>query len=220
VKGKSRTVINKATGESSIKTGPDRFLYQCLNPECKRYQFAATTGTIFSDTKLPLSIWMQAIALMCTAKKGIAAKQMERTMGVSYKTAWYLNHRIRKAMEDGFDGLLTGTVEIDETYVGGRYDKRRSRAKYDKEPVFGIVERGGKARTFHMRGMTLKTVVEKIKANVSIEADAIHTDDGKFYGTAAGCIKSHKHEVVKTPGRTNGYAAMFTPGRLTATGAF
>jgi hypothetical protein len=91
VRGHMRTYANGET-----KPTPDRFMYQCLNPECK-YQFAATTGTIFSDTHLPLRTWMLAVALMCNAKKGISAKQMERDMGVSYKTAWYLNHRIRKA---------------------------------------------------------------------------------------------------------------------------
>src|SRR6266481_5180876 len=89
VKGKTRVVTNKTTGAVTTKTGPDRFMYQCLEKTCK-YQFAATTGTIFTDTHLPLSTWMQALALMCTAKKGISAKQMERTLGVSYKTAWYL----------------------------------------------------------------------------------------------------------------------------------
>lgn len=120
VKGKTR--IDKKTGET--KTGPTRYMYQCL--DC-RYQFAATTGTLFTDTHLELRVWMQAIALMCTAKKGVSAKQMERTLGVSYKTAWYLNHRIRKAMDEGIDSLFTGTVEADETYVGGKYDKRRKR---------------------------------------------------------------------------------------------
>lgn len=95
-------------------------MYQCLEKTCK-YQFAATTGTLFTDTHLELRTWMQAIALMCTAKKGISAKQMERVLDVSYKTAWYLNHRIRKSMEDGVNPLFTGTVEADETYVGGKY---------------------------------------------------------------------------------------------------
>jgi len=172
LKGKMKTYADGTT-----KAAPDRFLYQCL--KCN-YQFAATTGTIFSDTHLPLSKWMLAVAIMCNAKKSVSAKQMERDMGVSYKTAWYLNHRIREAMgivESGDDSQLTGTIEIDETYVGGRYDKRRKRERFDKEPVFGMVEREGKVRTFHMRPVTMKNVVEKIKDNVSISADAICTDE-------------------------------------------
>ncbi|MEO8052198.1 MAG: IS1595 family transposase [Acidobacteriota bacterium] len=115
-KGKTRT---NAKGE--VRTSPDRPMYQCLNKECK-YQFQTTTGTVFSDTHLPLSKWMMAIAVMCNAKKGASAKQIERDLGVSYKTAWYLNHRIRKAMDEPA-GLFGGTVEADETYIGGKFDK-------------------------------------------------------------------------------------------------
>lgn len=144
VKGKTRVTKDKQTGQPVTKTGPDRFMYQCLDKTCK-YQFQTTTGTIFCDTHLPLRIWMQAIALMCTAKKGLSAKQMERTMGVSYKTAWYLNHRIRKAMDEGFDGLMSGTVEADATFIGGRYDERRRRAKHGKQPVSGLLQRGSES---------------------------------------------------------------------------
>jgi transposase-like protein len=159
LRGKVKTYANGET-----KAAPDRFLYQCHN--CG-YQFAATTGTLFSDTHLELRVWMQAIALMCTAKKGISAKQMERTLGVSYKTAWYLNHRIRKAMEEGLDSLFTGTVEADETYVGGRYDRRRKRAKYDKEVVFGMVEREtGRVHAKHVPSATRGSVTREISAAV------------------------------------------------------
>lgn len=186
----------KSYADGTVKPTPDRFLYQCL--KCN-YQFAATTGTIFSDTHLPLSKWMLATAIMCNAKKSVSAKQMERDMNVSYKTAWYLNHRIREAMgivEASDETQLAGTVEADETYIGGKYDKRRKRARWDKEPVFGVVERDGKARTYHMPEVTLKGVLEKIKDNVAITADAIYTDDSDLYGTTAGCVMSHKHESV------------------------
>jgi hypothetical protein len=78
----------------------DRRLYQCLNPMCK-HQFSATARTIFHNTHLPLNRWFLAIALVCNSKNGISAKQMERSLGVSYRTAWYLNHRIRVAMAEG-----------------------------------------------------------------------------------------------------------------------
>jgi transposase-like protein len=110
LKGKMKTYADGTT-----RPMPDRFLYECL---LCRYQFAATTGTIFSDTHLPLSKWMLATAIMCNAKKSVSAKQMERDMGVSYKTAWYLNHRIREGMGivEASDGSqLTGIVEADET---------------------------------------------------------------------------------------------------------
>jgi transposase-like protein len=89
-------------------------IYQCLEKECGK-QFSATSGTIFNDTHLPLTKWFMAIALICEAKKGISAKQVERHLGVNYRTAWHLCHRIREAMKDG--GLLTGVVEADETYL-------------------------------------------------------------------------------------------------------
>jgi transposase-like protein len=130
--------VKREYADGAVKPTPDRFMYQCLNPKCK-YQFAATTGTIFSDTHLPLSKWMLAVALMCNAKKGISAKQMERDLGVSYKTAWYLCHRIRKSMEEGAPGLLTGTVEADETYVGGRYDRRRKRGPHENSLLLGFL---------------------------------------------------------------------------------
>ncbi|HLZ91622.1 MAG TPA: IS1595 family transposase, partial [Candidatus Acidoferrum sp.] len=90
-------------------------IYQCLEKECGK-QFSATSGTIFNDTHLPLTKWFLAIALICEAKKGMSAKQLERHLGVNYRTAWHLCHRIREAMQDGGD-LLTGIVETDETYL-------------------------------------------------------------------------------------------------------
>jgi DNA-directed RNA polymerase subunit RPC12/RpoP len=192
----TRTRISKRTGTAELKAIPARILYVCL--ECKK-QFSVIEGTIFNDSHLPLDKWFHAVALMVNAKKGVSALQLKRDLGTAYKTAWYLAMRIRKAMglvEDADTEPLTGTVEADETYIGGKYDKRRKRAKYDKPAVFGVVQRDGKARTYHMPAVTLKAVVEKIKDNVSINATAIHTDESNLYGTTAGCIKSHKHETV------------------------
>src|SRR5258708_25562983 len=79
-------------------------------------QFSATSGTIFNDTHLPLTKWFMAIAMICEAKKGMSALQLQRHLGVNYRTAWHLAHRIREAMQDGAS-LLTGVVEVDETYL-------------------------------------------------------------------------------------------------------
>lgn len=191
IKGKIREYAN---GE--VKPTPDRFMYQCLNSKCK-YQFCATTGTIFSDTHLPLNKWMLAAAIMCNAKKGVSAKQMERDMGVSYKTAWYLNHRIRKAMEESA-GLFTGTVEADETYVGGKYDKRRKRAKWDKTPVFGIIERGDGDKHSRVSAGKLSAVN---RWNITNEIDAIiapgcsvMSDESNLYANLTK--RGFKHEIV------------------------
>ena len=163
---------------------------------CK-FQFSATTGTIFNDTHLDLEKWFMAVALMVNAKKGLSALQMKRDLKVAYKTAWYLNHRIRKAMgliELADDEPLTGTVEVDETYIGGKYDKRRKRAKYDKEPVFGMVERAGKARTYHVPQINRFHVIDKIKDNISIDTDLVCTDETKLYKRMPENVK--KHEIV------------------------
>src|SRR5258708_38192704 len=121
-------------------------IYQCLEKECGK-QFSATSGTIFNDTHLPLTKWFLAIALICEAKKGMSACQLQRHLGVNYRTAWYLAHRIREAMQDGVS-LLTGVVEVDETYVGGKV-KRKGKPfvqKDKKDVVLGMIERGGKLK--------------------------------------------------------------------------
>src|SRR5579864_3059921 len=85
-----------------------------------RYQFSATAGTIFHDSHLPLTKWFLATYIVAESKKGISANQLKRMLSISYKTAWYLYHRIRKAMEEANPKPLSGTVELDETYIGGK----------------------------------------------------------------------------------------------------
>ena len=192
VKGRTREYA-----DGTVKPTPDRFMYQCLNPKCK-YQFATTTGTIFSDTHLPLSKWMLAVAIMCNAKKGVSAKQMERDLGVSYKTAWYLCHRIRKSMEEGAPGRLTGVVEADETYVGGRYDRRRKRAPHDKQPVVGFLERSAdgqpsRVRAFPIRTNSTTVLTGAVTNNVSRNADVFITDQYAGYKKVG---KLYRHETV------------------------
>jgi transposase-like protein len=153
-KASTRQRLNASTGEMETKPVPSRILYVCL--DCK-HQFSVTEGTIFNDTHLSLDKWFMAVALMVNAKKGLSAMQLQRDLGCAYKTSWFLSHRIRKAMglcELADEEPLTGTVEVDETYMGSKkYDKRRKRAKYEKEPVFGMIERDGRAKTFHVHTM-------------------------------------------------------------------
>ncbi len=170
----SRNITNR-NGESKTVAVPARQLYQCLETTCK-FQFSVTTGTIFNDTHLPLNKWFLAVALMTNARKGISAKQMERHLDVSYKTAWYLCHRIRRAMSETGGVLFTGVIEADETYVGRKYDKRRKRAKYDKAPVFGVIERGGRVRAAHLEQANRHQVFQEIKSTVAPEAK-IMTDE-------------------------------------------
>ena len=215
----SRNRVNPKTGATEVKPVPSRILYVCL--ECGK-QFSVTEGTIFNDTHLSLDKWFMATALMVNAKKGLSALQLKRDISVAYKTAWFLNHRIRKAMalvEASDTEPLTGTVEADETYVGGKYDKRRKRARWDKEPVFGVVERGGKARTFHMRPVNRAVVNEKLTDHISINADHVYTDDSNLYHAMPANVK--RHESVNRSAKNGCVArATFTRARLTAIGAF
>jgi transposase-like protein len=183
--------LNKKTGKRS----PDRELYQCN--EC-RFQFTATTGTVYHDTHLPLSKWFLAIALITESKKGISACQLQRALGVNYRTAWYLAHRIRKAMVETNPPKLTGTVEVDETYIGGKQRGHR-RKNLNKEVVIGIRERGGDLRLIHIEDATSETLSREIKAHVDPKVKMIVTDELTAYPSAimgAG-IKGGQHETIK-----------------------
>src|SRR5438034_3898044 len=108
-----------------------------------RYQFSATAGTIFHDSHLPLTKWFLATYIVVESKKGISANQLKRMLSISYKTAWYLCHRIRKAMEEATPKPLTGTVELDETYIGGKRRHVGSGNLDNKTMMLGALARGG-----------------------------------------------------------------------------
>jgi len=175
-----------------VELATEKQLFYCK--ECD-YQFSVTAGTIFNDSHLPLKTWFTATLLLVEARKGFSANQMKRTIGVSYKTAWYLCHRIRRAMKEaGERPMLYGTVEMDETWVGGR--KRGigvAEARRQKEIVIGIRQRGGDLRFFHANGVTTGTLRDYIKDNVSQDVDVIFTDDFNAYKNAVGTIR---HETV------------------------
>jgi len=178
----TRQRLRAKTGQMETKVVPARILYICLS--CKR-QFSVTEGTTFNGTHLSLEKWYMATALMINVKKGISALQLKRDIGVAYKTAWYLSHRIRKAMgliEMADENQLDGTVEVDETYMGSKkYDRRCKRGKYEKEPVIAMVERDGRAKTWHVPTMSRHHIVGKIKDEISITADAVYTDESNLY---------------------------------------
>lgn len=159
-------------------------IYQCL--ACGK-QFSATSGTIFNDTHLSLTKWFMAIALICEAKKGLSALQMQRHLGVNYRTAWHLCHRIREAMQDGglLTGevtLLTGVVEADETYVGGKL-KRKGRPyvkKEKKDVVLGMIERGGKVRFIPVKDNKMEIIEPVLRKHISADA-TLQTDESAIY---------------------------------------
>src|SRR5256714_14986524 len=122
----------------------DRGLFAC---DACGYQGSVKVGTIFHDSHLPLTKWFLAVYLMCESRKGVSANQLKRTLGVAYKTAWYLCHRIRKAMQEMNAVKLGGTVEVDETYIGGKNRGKGIGSRLDnKTMVLGAVERGGRIR--------------------------------------------------------------------------
>jgi transposase-like protein len=153
----------------------DRKQFECAS--CT-YQFSVTTGTIFNDTHLPLEKWLAATMLLCEAKKGMSACQIQRTLGMSYKTAWYLCHRIRHAMAQTDKPMLDGTVEMDETYVGGVNKGKGRVARVDnKEVVVGIRKRNGDLRFFHAKDAKSGTLARYIRERISEDVEVIITDD-------------------------------------------
>lgn len=161
----------------SISRIADRRQFEC-NAESCRYQFSVRVGTIFESSHLPLWKWFLAIYLVGESKKGISAKQLERTLGVSYKTAWYLGHRIRAAMEEDSPVPLRGIVEVDETYVGGkpRYPSKRRGPWDNKTMVLGAIQRGGDVRLKVESRHTKKALHEFIKSTTHDDTSAIYTD--------------------------------------------
>lgn len=163
------------------KTGKERSLYECI--EC-HYQYSITVGTIFHDSHLPLVKWFLAIYMICSAKKGIPATQLQRELEIgSYKTAWYMAHRIRLAMRDDpqFCQKYSGVVEIDETYIGGKGTGPRGRALANKVPVVGMKERtSGKIRLKAIQDASKRTLSDFIRKNVEPGSE-MHTDEFASY---------------------------------------
>jgi transposase-like protein len=157
-----------------------------------RKQFTVKVGTIFEDSKIPLSKWLTVIYMMCSAKKGVSATQVQRSIGVSYKSAWFMCHRIRLAMTKGpLKGMLGGPgkqVEVDETYVGGKpgNNKHRNRKPKKKIVVMTLIDRQGEARTFHVEDTKKSTVLSVVRPNIH-GYSVILTDDNSLYDDL------HKH---------------------------
>jgi hypothetical protein len=170
-------------------------LYQCLEKECAR-QFSSTSGTIFDASHLPLTKWFMAIALIGEAKKGISAKQVARHLGMegSYKTVWYLCHRIREAMKEG--GLLSGIVETDHTYLTPRKPRKGKPyvKKENRDVILGMVERGGRLRLVPVKDAKLEITESVMEANIS--PDAILQTDEHVTFELIGSRKFAEHRTI------------------------
>jgi transposase-like protein len=174
--------------------------YECVGCE---YQFTVTSSTIFHDSHLPLPMWFLSVLLICEAKKGMSAMQLKRTLWGqhkgSYKTAWYLCHRIRRAMGEVDRPMMNGTVEVDETYVGGRPPRGSKPGRgTPKEVVIGIRQRGGDLRLFHASDARSGTLAKYIRENVSQDVEVMVTDE---YTSYPGAMKQNgltaKHRTIK-----------------------
>ncbi|KRA00251.1 transposase [Mesorhizobium sp. Root157] len=181
-------------------------LYNCM--EC-REQFTVTVGTVFERSKIPLNKWLLATFLMASSKKGMSAHQLHRMLGVTYKTAWFMAHRIREAMKEDVasSGPLGGEgkiIEADETYFGKRetprvspqrkgrpFIKKGKSGSGHKRTVIGLVERGGKARMFHINHATKATVRDVLVRNAD-RTSTLYTDSSRLYTTTGEEYAKHR----------------------------
>ncbi len=182
--------------------------YYCA--ACKD-KFTVRTGSIFERSHVPLHKWLLAFRLMASSKKGISAHQLHRTLAVTYKTAWFMAHRIREAMrpgDDGYKGGLGGkgkVVEADETFVGGKAKNRAYREPAKKEAVVSLVEREGKVRSFHVANVTAKTLRPILVTQID-RASYLMTDEALTYASVGGEFGGHGtvnhsiNEYVRTGG--------------------
>jgi transposase-like protein len=213
-------------------------LYKCR--ACRK-QFSVTTGSVFEATHVPLSKWLMAIHLMSASKKGMSAHQLHRMLGITYKAAWFINHRLRFAMAAnmGLFTKLSGTVEVDETYVGGRRrlgpTNKEDREKLktgrpgpkDKKltPVVALVERGGRMAMFPVDRVTGATLQSEIRKRVDLKAnmvtDELHAYDGLSMGFASHkTIKHSAKEYVRGDVHTNTVEGVFSLLKRGITGSF
>lgn len=193
------TKIGKLAG-SSTRIGV-RKCYACRKP------FTVKVGTIFESSHIALHLWLQAIFLMASSKKGISSNQLHRTLGITLKSAWFMSHRIREAMRVGGLGPMGGAgsvVEADETYYGPKKDQTRPEATkpgqrsmdrrkpgFVKRPIVSLVERGGNVRSFHVEQATKVNVAAIVSANVSVEAK-LYTDQSHLYTEVGKSFADHQ----------------------------
>lgn len=166
-------------------------LYNC---NACRKQFTVTVGTIFEDSKIPLNKWLWAFAMLSSGKKGISTSQLSRNLGITYKSAWFMSHRIREAMKDE-GGPLGGPgkyVEADEAFVGGRAHNRAFRKPAPKKKVVALVERGGRARSFHVANIHANTVRSALVTNID-RASTLMTDEANIYRDVGREFGYHGH---------------------------
>jgi transposase-like protein len=191
----------KLTAKEGSKSPVRPGIYKC---KACRKQFTVKVGTIFEDSHIPLSKWLLAIHLLSASKKGHSAHQIHRMLGVTYKSAWFMMHRIRYAMtQEPMASKLSGIVEVDETYVGGkaknmhasvRREKIQGRGPVGKAPVVTLVEREGRVKTMYMEDVTGENLKAALQDCI-VPTAQIMTDESPSYGFAPEAFAGH--ETVK-----------------------
>ncbi|GIK86560.1 MAG: DDE transposase [Betaproteobacteria bacterium] len=183
---------NSLMGGKSTRIGTYK-CYDCRKP------FTVKVGTIFESSHIPLRLWLQAIFLIASSKKGISANQLHRTLGVTLKSAWFLSHRIREAMKSGGGSLFGqsgGAVEIDETYIGhAKPRKSGHRGGHHKQKVVSLIDRSsGRSKSVVVDHVNMKTLAPILQSTISRNAHAM-TDDGSWYSPLS--LMFAKHDVVR-----------------------
>lgn len=222
----------KAPRETSTGKVSYRRVWKCA--DC-REQFSVLVGTIFEDSKIPLSKWLLAIHMLCAGKNGASAHELHRDLGITYKSAWFMAHRIRLAMQrPPLVDKLTGTVEADETYMGGEAknmhaSKREKiitgRGVKGKVPVVTLVERGGEARSMVMNPVSGKNVKRVLQEHVSHDA-ALMTDAHYMYTEPGKAFASHeavdhkKGEYVRGNAHSNTVEGYFSQLKRSLDGTY
>jgi len=189
--------------------------------KCKdcRKQFSVTVNTVFAGSKIPLNKWLLAVHLMCASKKAMSSHQIHRMLGITYKSAWFMTHRIREAMKPNGGGLLGsngGTVEADETYWGTSKPKPAGARGYEhKMKIVSLVERGGEKRTVHVASVTAVSVREILKkhvcptANLMTDEASVYTKVGREFASH-GVVRHKAKEYARGPVTTNTVEASFS----------
>jgi transposase-like protein len=166
-------------------------LYKCYS--CRK-PFTVRMGTIFESSHVPMHLWLQAMHLICSSKKGISSNQLHRTLGITLKSAWFLSHRIREAMRDGSlapMGGAGGIVETDETFIGRKLGADVRRGASHKNVVLTLIEREGSARSFHVASTRREDIMPIVRENIAREA-RVMTDEAVQYAKLGKEFADHK----------------------------
>ena len=196
--------------------------YRCAVKECRK-DYTVKVGTVFEASPIPLHKWLLAAYLLCSSKKGMSSHQLHRTLDVTYKTAWFMSHRLREAMKDGTFSVLGGSgkiVEADETYIGRKAGTQKRAGYAHKRTVVALVERGGEVRSFHVDHATVPSVSAIVRQTASRES-RLMTDESGLY-TALGqefagheSVNHSKDEYVRGEAHTqtiDGFFSIFKRG--------